>query len=130
MVLQSQVAEARDKSGAGRHVNWLVAKALLGGKLTEEVLESMTSLGILRPNAVTSLIPDLPSLIMREIQSVLDRKARPQSMIIFLSASLSASPIWLLQYWGETADLMSRCIAEGEVLSVLKGMDVVLQACN
>lgn len=128
MVLLSQIAEARDRSGALRHVNWLTSKALLGAKITDDVLEVMTCLGILQPGTVTSLIPDLPSLLIREIHSGLDRKARPQATMIFLASVLHASQSWLQQYWLETADLMGRCIAEGEVLSVLKSIDVVLHS--
>lgn len=118
------MAEARDKTGAVRHVTGLVSKALMGAKLSEEVLEAMTGLGILQPGA--TLVPDLPSIIIRETHASLDRKAKPHALVIFLSAALHSAPHWLQQHWGESAELMSRCIAEGEVLSVMRGLDVVL----
>lgn len=130
MVLRSQVAEARDKSGALRHVNSLVCKSLEGSRASQEVLESMTCFGILQPGSITKLIPDLPAKMIHEIHCTLDRKIRPQAMVLFLAACLHASPSWLGQYWAESADLMSRCIGQGEVLSVLRSIDVVLHACD
>lgn len=128
--VRAQVAEARERSGAGVHLRWLVSKALSGAKSSEDVLEAMTSLGILRPGTVASLIPNLPALIIQEIHGALDRKVGARTMVIFLCASLHSSPEWLQQHWSETADLMSRSISEGEVLSVLKGMEIALQACR
>ena len=136
----------RDKSGAESqtHVNWLVTKSLMTAiapayKASDEralVLEVMTSLGILQPHAIPSLIPELPSLIMRELQLGLgtqegQRESTPIApALLFLASSLHTSPVWLLEYWDETAELMAGCIRAGEVLPVLRGLDVVLDAVS
>jgi membrane-bound metal-dependent hydrolase YbcI (DUF457 family) len=143
-VLLSQVAEVRDKSGAASqvHINWLVTKSLIAAlspthRATEEralVLEVMTSLGILQPSGIPALIPDLPSLIFRELRFALDpkdghREATPvPAAILFLASALHTSPLWLQQYWGDAAEVMAEAIREGEGLAVLRGLDVVLDA--
>lgn len=142
--LMSQVAEIKDKYGADHqtHVNWLVTKNLLAAyspihKAVEEraiVLEIMTSFGILQPAALPVLIPDLPSLIFAELRNALHprdghRETTPISAaILFLASALHISPAWLTEYWSETADIMGEALKEGEVLPVLRGLGVILDA--
>jgi hypothetical protein len=140
-VLLAQVAEIRDKSGADSqtYTNWLVTKSLMSAMTSAQranderslILEVSTSLGIVQPNAIAHLIPDLPALIMRELKlSSRDPKSSTPIgiSILFLSSTLHMSPLWMEQYWGEAADAFGLGIAAGEALSVLKGLDVVLDA--
>jgi hypothetical protein len=97
------------------------------------VLEVMTSLGILQPKSITQLIPDLPALIMRELRfTPLSSTTRDSTLngiaILFLSSTLHMSPLWLEQYWADAADVFGRSIGAGEALSVLRGLEVVLDA--
>lgn len=144
--LLSQVAEARDKSGADSqsHSNWLVTRNLMtaiapvhkAGDERAVVLEAMSSLAILQPHTIAGLIPDLPPLIMRELRLGLgstdgQRYATPVAAALpFLASAVHTSPLWLHQYWTETAQLMADCISAGEALPVLKGIDVVLNAVS
>lgn len=93
----------------------------------------MTSLGILQPRAIPSLIGELPTLIMRDLRYALSSKDQKDTTpisiaIMFLASSLHMSPLWLEQYWTEAADVFSESITAGEVLPVLQGLDVVLDA--
>jgi hypothetical protein len=93
----------------------------------------MTSLGILQPGSITQLIPDLPALIMRELRFNSSSSGSKESTsngiaILFLSSTLHMSPLWLEQYWGDAADVFGKGIEAGEALSVLRGLDVVLDA--
>jgi hypothetical protein len=140
----SQVAEVRDKSGADSqaHINWLVTKNLMtaltpGHKVSEERalgLEVLTSLSILQPKVIPALIPELPPLILRELRQALDHtdgikdSTSIPADLLFLVSALHTSPHWLLQYWAGTAEMMAECISSGHALSVLKGLDVVLDA--
>jgi len=144
--LLSQVAEVRDKHSADSqtHINWLVTKNLLasvapGHKSIEErslVLEVMTTFGILQPHAVSSLIPELPGLLFAELRSALhprdggrERDVTPVSAgILFLAACLHIHQGWLSAYWGEGAEIMAEALKEGEVLPVLRGLGVILDA--
>ncbi|CAD6575349.1 MAG: hypothetical protein TREMPRED_001360 [Tremellales sp. Tagirdzhanova-0007] len=142
----SQVAEVRDRSGAESetHINWLVTKNLINAmvpahKASEDraiILEIMTSLGILQPSAISTLIPDLPLLIMRELRLALrsrdtKRDSTPVgATLLFLASALHTSPSWLQEYWMEAAEMMAECITTGEALSVLRGLDVVLSAVS
>lgn len=98
------------------------------------VLEVMTSFGILQPNALPLLIPDLPSLLFTELRNALHpkdghRETTPVSAaILFLASALHISPNWLSEYWGEAADIMAEALKEGEVLPVLRGLGVILDA--
>jgi len=97
------------------------------------VLEVMTALGILQSHAITQLIPDLPALIMRELRvspsSPASKESTPNGIaILFLSSALHMSPIWLEQYWSDAADVFGHCIGAGEELSVLRGLEVILDA--
>ncbi len=146
MILLSQVAEVRDRSGidSQTHINWLVTKDLMTAmapthKASEEralILEVMTSLGILQPHAIPSLIPDLPALIMRELRLALSprdphRDSTPVSAaLLFLASALHTSSTWLQQYWLETAEMMAECITAGQALPVLRGLDVILDALS
>jgi len=142
-VLSAQVAEVRDRSGSDSqtHINWLVTKSLMSAMSLAQrsnderslVLEVMTSLGILQPHAITQLIPDLPALIMRELRfspsSTTSKESTPNGIaILFLSSALHMSPLWLEQYWGDAADVFGQSIVAGEALSVLRGLEVVLDA--
>ena len=96
----------------------------------------MTSLGILQPSAISTLIPDLPLLIMRELRLALrsrdtKRDSTPVgATLLFLASALHTSPSWLQEYWMEAAEMMAECITTGEALSVLRGLDVVLSAVS
>jgi len=142
-VLSAQVAEVRDRSGSdsSSHINWLVTKSLMSAmsftqRSNDErslVLEVMTSLGILQPKMITQLVPELPALIMRELRfsssSTSSKESTPNGIaILFLSSTLHMSPLWLEQYWGDAADVFGQSIAAGEALSVLRGLEVVLDA--
>jgi hypothetical protein len=50
--------------------------------------------------------------------------------IMFLASSLHMSHLWLEQYWTEAADVFSESITAGEVLPVLQGLDLILDAVN
>jgi hypothetical protein len=143
-VLSAQVAEVRDRSGSDSqtHINWLVTKSLMSAMSLAQrsnderslVLEVMTSLGILQPHAITQLIPDLPALIMRELRfspssTTTSKESTPNGIaILFLSSALHMSPLWLEQYWADAADVFGQSIVAGEALSVLRGLEVVLDA--
>jgi hypothetical protein len=143
-VLGAQVAEVRDRSGSDSqtHINWLVTKSLMSAMSLAQrsnderslVLEVMTSLGILQPHAITQLIPDLPALIMRELRfspssTTTSKESTPNGIaILFLSSALHMSPLWLEQYWADAADVFGQSIVAGEALSVLRGLEVVLDA--
>ena len=100
------------------------------------ILEIMTSLGILQPSAISTLIPDFPLIIMRELRFALrsrdtKRDSTPiAATLLFLSSALHTSPSWLQQYWMEAAEMMAECITTGEALPVLRGLDVVLNAVS
>jgi hypothetical protein len=113
-------------------VEWLVAKTLTAALKNRKgddrfmVLEAMTSLAILHPTTIPALIPDLPELVAKNLQ---DGDDATRSGIVFLAAALHTSPAWVEQNWQETAELMSRSMgSEGDVLAVLKGIDIVLDA--
>ncbi|KAK4687661.1 hypothetical protein P7C73_g2454, partial [Tremellales sp. Uapishka_1] len=143
----SQVAEVRDKSNAisQTHINWLVTKSLLSNitpshRSSNEralILEVMTSLGILQPQSIATLIPELPSLILGEMKLGLGTNSdtRKESTpvaasLLFLASALHTSPLWLSQYWRNTAEIMMECITAGECLPVLRGLDVMLTAID
>lgn len=146
--LLSQVAEVQEKHGATSqmHINWLVTKTLVAAfgrrhKSIEDrslVLEAMTSFGILQPDAVGALIPDLPELIFAELRSALqpkdgtsgrERDVTPMSAaVLFLSSCLHLNHDWLEKYWNESAEIMSEVLKEGEVLPVLRGLGVILSS--
>jgi hypothetical protein len=144
MVLLSQVAEVRDKAGieSQTHIDSLVSNNLVaaigpthqGSEDRALVLEIMTSLGILQPRAVMSLIPDLPSRILREVRVGLDSvDARKEIVpvganLLLLASTLHSSPLWLDHHWTETAEVMAEGITSGHVLPVLRGLDVILGA--
>ena len=100
------------------------------------VLEVMTSLGILQPQAIPGLIPNLPALIMREIRLALTLKNGHRDLtpvaaaLLFLASALHSSLSWMQQYWMEAAEMMSECITAGQALQVLKGLDVILGAVS
>jgi len=100
------------------------------------ILEVMTSLGILQPFAISELIPDLPSLIMRELRLALKmRQAQRDSTSIaaalrFLASALHTSRTWMQQYWMRAAEMMADCVIAGQELPVLRGLDVVLDAVS
>ena len=139
-----QVAEVRDKHGAESvtHINWLVTKSLLSAFSPVQnssddralVLEVMTSLGILQPHAIPALIPELPRLIFSELNSCLHPKDGHKettpvpAAILFLASALHISPLWLHQYWNEAADVMAEALRQGQVLPVLRGLGVILDA--
>lgn len=125
VILASHAAEAMDK---GSGVEWLVAKTLTAaldnrkGDSRLVLLEVMTSLGILQPKSISALIPNLPVLISNNVENDATRAS-----IVFLAAALHASDPWIEQNWAETAKLMSSCM-EQDALSVLKGVDILLDA--
>lgn len=140
-VLLAQVAEIRDKSGADStsYINWLVTQSLMSAMTSAQranderslILEVSTTLGILQPDAIGQLIPDLPALIMRELKlaSRDPKSSTPIGIsVLFLSSTLHMGPVWMEQYWADAADAFGQAIAAGEALAVLKGLDVVLDA--
>jgi hypothetical protein len=147
----SQVSETRDRTGANSqtHINWLCTKILMGAmefsytsrSASDDralVLDVMTSLGILQPGAIPGLIPDLPSLIMRELSlalemSLKDRQSQKDPTIMaaslhFLASALHICPYWLQQFWTRSADIFADSIVVGQALPVLQGLEVVLDA--
>lgn len=108
-------------------------------RATEEralVLDIMTSHAILQPHAIPALLPDLPSLIMRELRLALNsrdahRESTPiAAALLFLASALHTSTGWMQQYWMEAAEMMSECITAGQAIPVLKGLDVILDAVS
>jgi hypothetical protein len=117
----------------------LLASISPGHKSIEErslVLEVMTTFGILQPAEIPSLIPELPALLFSELRSALhprdggrERDVTPVSAgILFLAAGLHIHQGWLGTYWDEAADVMAEVLKTGEVLPVLRGLGVVLDA--
>lgn len=98
------------------------------------VLDVMTSLGILQPDSIPALIPELPSLIMRELAISLESKERQKDLstmgaaLQFLASALHICPYWLQQFWARSADIFADSIMEGQALPVLQGLQVVLDA--
>ena len=96
----------------------------------------MTTFGILQPNAIAALVPDLPQLLFAELRSALhprdgarERDVTPVSAgVLFLAACLHIHQGWLSTYWSEGAEVMADALKEGEVLPVLRGLGVILDA--
>ena len=99
------------------------------------ILEAMTSFVILQPTSISSLIPDLPSLILDELRVSLENKdgshkdvAPISAGILFLTTALHANGSWMQEWWTDTAEVMVDAITAGEALPVLRGLDIVLDA--
>ncbi|KAL0241969.1 hypothetical protein I308_106143 [Cryptococcus tetragattii IND107] len=142
----SRISEVRDRYGAlhPTTINTLLAENLLQAlstslKATDDrslVLEIMSCLGILQPRAIPSLIPDLPNLIMSELKHALKSRDSARDVnstnvsagLLFLSSTMHMSGVWMERYWGDMAELMGECVKNGEILPVLRGLDLVLAA--
>ncbi|WVR06060.1 hypothetical protein IAU60_003088 [Kwoniella sp. DSM 27419] len=144
----SRIAEVRDRSGplSQTHINHLLTENLTAAlasssKASDDralIIETMTCLSILQPQAVPRLIKDLPALIMRELRYALKARDNVRDTnstsvsagLLFLSAAMHGSPTWMEGYWDETAEMMAECITVGEALPTLRGLDVILDGLS
>ncbi|WVF70243.1 hypothetical protein IAT40_005032 [Kwoniella sp. CBS 6097] len=144
----SRISEIRDRHGplSQTHINNLLTENLIGtlqisSKATDDrslIIETMTCLSILQPTSISTLIPDLPRLIIRELRYALNSRENVRDTnstsvsagLLFLSAAVHNSANWLDGYWSDTAEMMAECITTGEALPTLRGLDVILDAVS